>query len=155
MKKEEFCEILSDVNENYVKEARTVKKPNWHKWGVLAACLCLAVAVVFLYPKKEPNCSHDFPAEAVGFMMNGQRYYPITFDERKEFNLVPADDIGLTKENTYQITKKDLGAPMGVIEDSPAEELIGLSVYYFASHPNDERICIVDAGEVYAFYVRE
>lgn len=155
MRKEEFCEILSDVNENYVKEARTVKKSNWHKWGVLAACLCLVAAVAFWYSNKEPSNSNDFPAEAVGFVMNDDLYFPITFDERKEFNLVPAEDIGLTKENTYKITKKDLGAQMGVIEDSPAEELIGLPAYYFASWPDDERICIVDAGGVYAFYVRE
>lgn len=50
MKKEEFCEILGGINENYVEEARADRrKPGWRKWGVLAACICLLAAggVVF------------------------------------------------------------------------------------------------------------
>lgn len=41
MKKEEFCEILSDINEAYVKEAhlpRQKRKAVWVKW-VAAACM--------------------------------------------------------------------------------------------------------------------
>ena len=47
MKKEEFCQVLGDINENYVKEARASRKaknPGWIKWGAAAACLCLLVA---------------------------------------------------------------------------------------------------------------
>jgi hypothetical protein len=47
MKKEEFSEVLGDINENYVKEAETVKKsrkPAWVKWGAMAACICLVIA---------------------------------------------------------------------------------------------------------------
>ncbi len=46
MRKEDFVEVLGDINENYVKEAETVKKvrkPFWVKWGAAAACLCLMV----------------------------------------------------------------------------------------------------------------
>lgn len=49
MNKYEFCEVLGDINENHVKEAREyrkAKKPGWIKWGTMAACLCLAVAVI-------------------------------------------------------------------------------------------------------------
>lgn len=65
MRKEEFCEILGDVNENYVKEARrpqtTARKParaRWTsvpavriRWAALTACLCLCLATagVLLY----------------------------------------------------------------------------------------------------------
>jgi uncharacterized protein YuzE len=52
MKKEEFAEVLGDINEKYIKEARTAKKsktPTWVKWGAVAACLCLvAVGAVQL-----------------------------------------------------------------------------------------------------------
>lgn len=44
MKKEDFAEVLGDIDENFVKEAETVKrtrKPAWVKWGAAAACLCL------------------------------------------------------------------------------------------------------------------
>ena len=48
MKKETFCEILGDIDERYVKEARAdrkVRKTVWVKWGAVAACLA-AVAVL-------------------------------------------------------------------------------------------------------------
>ena len=47
MRKEEFCEIFGDINEKYIKEARTHKKDKkiaWLKWGAMAACLTLLVA---------------------------------------------------------------------------------------------------------------
>jgi hypothetical protein len=53
MKKEEFSEVFGDINENYVKEAETVKKarkPAWVKWGAMAACLCLVVATAVAIP---------------------------------------------------------------------------------------------------------
>ena len=45
MKKEEFCEILGDINEDYIKEAQTIKTkskyPGWIKWCAFAACMGL------------------------------------------------------------------------------------------------------------------
>lgn len=50
MKKETFCEILSDVNETYVLEARKApKKACSHRWMALAACLCILLAVAIPY----------------------------------------------------------------------------------------------------------
>lgn len=58
MKKEEFAEILGEVNEKYVTEASTIKKtkkPLWLKWGAAAACLCLVLAGAFaLAPDSAP-----------------------------------------------------------------------------------------------------
>lgn len=52
MRKEEFCEVFGDINENYIKEARFIKAENWHiKWfkmGALAACFCLVVTSALL-----------------------------------------------------------------------------------------------------------
>ena len=48
MKREKFCELLGEINENYVKEAETIKKakkPVWLKWCAVAACLCLVVGL--------------------------------------------------------------------------------------------------------------
>ena len=47
MKREEFCEVLGDINENYVKEAGANPKAERRrrfKWKVIAACLCLLLA---------------------------------------------------------------------------------------------------------------
>ena len=62
MKKEEFCEVLGDVNENYVKEARAVRKarkPGWMKWGAVAACLCLLVAGGVVFTRNRGNAAPD------------------------------------------------------------------------------------------------
>ena len=62
MKKEEFCEVLGDMNENYVKEAgavRKARKPGWMKWGAMAACLCLLVAGGVLFTRNRGNVAPD------------------------------------------------------------------------------------------------
>lgn len=46
----ELYEILGDIDERRVKEAREYRKPKktiWLKWGPLAACLCLVAVVTF------------------------------------------------------------------------------------------------------------
>ncbi len=48
MKKWDFCEVMGDINENYIAEARIVnisKKTFWMKLGTIAACLCMCVLV--------------------------------------------------------------------------------------------------------------
>lgn len=53
MRKEEFFEVLGELDDDIVKEAgsnrkeHTVGRPVWVKWGALAACLCLAAAGAF------------------------------------------------------------------------------------------------------------
>jgi len=49
MKNGELYEVLGDINEKHVKEAREyrkTKKPIWLKWGAIAACLVVALIVV-------------------------------------------------------------------------------------------------------------
>ena len=46
MTNEKLYEVLGDINEKYVSEARVyqkAKKPIWVKWGAIVACLCLMV----------------------------------------------------------------------------------------------------------------
>ena len=46
MTNEKLYEVLGDINEKYVSEARVyqkAKKPIWVKWGAIAACLCLMI----------------------------------------------------------------------------------------------------------------
>ena len=48
MTNEKLYEVLGDINEKYVSEARVyqkVKKPIWAKWGAIAACLVLVCVV--------------------------------------------------------------------------------------------------------------
>ena len=60
MTNEKLYEVLGDINEKHVKEAREyrkTKKPVWLKWGAMAACLCLVVgiAIPVLNPKGGPG----------------------------------------------------------------------------------------------------
>ena len=46
MTNEKLYEVLGDINEKYVSEARgyqKAKKPIWVKWGAIVACLCLMI----------------------------------------------------------------------------------------------------------------
>ena len=48
MTNEKLYEVLGDINEKYVSEARVyqkAKKPIWAKWGAIAACLVLVCVV--------------------------------------------------------------------------------------------------------------
>ncbi len=47
MKKIDFCEVIGDIDENYIQLAHAAKKPFWIKWGAAAACLALLTGTVF------------------------------------------------------------------------------------------------------------
>ena len=59
MKKEQFAEILGDINENYVKEAKMNQKVSnkiWIRWAAMAACLCLILCgTLFLNRTNRPD----------------------------------------------------------------------------------------------------
>ncbi len=93
-------------------------------------------------------------------------YFPISFDDRIRYGLLKtgADDpsdggqteaMGLTPENTYQITKQDLGEVMGTVQGSADQDLLGCTVYHFAQFPNLDSICIVEQEGSYAFYTAD
>lgn len=134
----------------------------------MAACLCLTVAasvtvlprLTTTAPSNETTNNPIFDAEeeAVGFTLSGKSslvYYLISFDERVRFQLVPEGSIGLTPENTYQITEADLGEVMGIVENCENSLLIGKTVYHFAVYPGSNAICILDNDGKYDFYCAE
>ena len=76
MRKEEFCEILGEIDEKHVAQARTERrvrkpdwskwsttaarlKPDWHKWGAVAACLCLVAGLAIPLLTYEPPNKSD------------------------------------------------------------------------------------------------
>lgn len=64
MRKEELCDVLGDINETYVKEARItpkVKKSGWMKWGAIAACFVLVLAVAIPQLRRQPPNQQDNP----------------------------------------------------------------------------------------------
>lgn len=59
MRKEDFFEVLGELDDDIVKGAKTPmkKKMNWKAWGTMAACLCLVVAAIAI-----PNTPTSTPA---------------------------------------------------------------------------------------------
>lgn len=53
MRKEDFAEVLGDINEKHIVEARAEstapKKSIWLKWGAMVACLCLVVGILSMF----------------------------------------------------------------------------------------------------------
>ena len=71
MTNEKLYEVLGDINEKHVYEARAyhkAKKSIWAKWGVMAACLCLIVAgtVAMLHQPKYDTMTGDPIKDAGG-----------------------------------------------------------------------------------------
>lgn len=49
--REEFCDALGDIRDDYVEAARqpAARRPAWLKWGLVAACVCLLVGATTVY----------------------------------------------------------------------------------------------------------
>lgn len=162
-----FCS-MEHIDSDLIDEAETYKgakkKHTWIKWGAVAACLCLMVAAsVTVLPRLTKTVPSEDTTDsivaveevAVGFTLSGKSslvYFPISFDERVRFQLVPEGSIGLTPENTYQITEADLGEAMGTVENCGNSLLIGKTVYHFSAYPESNAICILDNDGKYDFY---
>ena len=68
MTNEKLYEVLGDINEKYVSEARVyqkAKKSIWAKWGAVAACLALVcVAATPLFPHNNDSVTTPGIADA-------------------------------------------------------------------------------------------
>ncbi len=78
MKKIDFCDVMGGIDEEYIKAAhapKAKKKPVWLKWGAMAACLCLLVAVfpVMNY-FMQPEHKGTELGESETFVYNGMDY---------------------------------------------------------------------------------
>lgn len=101
--------------------------------------------------------SYDAKEDSSYILVIDDAYYydVISFEERKAYGLVPEDAIGLTEENTYEITTQDLGTVIGTVTDCAKAEWIGVTLYHFASYPDDDTIGILEYEGTYTFYVKQ
>lgn len=120
------------------------------KWLMIALCLCLAVCSLGKNAADSPAA--DSPLHDIGFEFENIRYGTIGFEERIRYGLVDSGEIGLTPENTYKITRKDLGEKMGTVELPYGNGTVSADVYHFAAYPDYDSICIVDTPDGYVFY---
>ena len=144
MKKEDFCDVMGEIREDFILEAREkVKVRHWRSWGVLAACLCLVAALAFV--RWQPSTTNT-EAVAYGFAMDavpGATYFPLTWEEKQKYKLPESP------------AEADLGAIMGTVTSCEDETLIGSSVYHAAAYPTLDSLCIVASPRGYAYYLCE
>ena len=144
MKKEDFCDVMGEIREDFILEAREkVKVRHWRRWGVLAACLCLVAVLASV--RWQPSTTNT-EAVAYGFAMDavpGATYFPLTWEEKQKYKLPKAP------------TEDDLGEPMGAVTSCEDETLIGSSVYHAAAYPTLDSLCIVASPRGYAYYLCE
>lgn len=167
MRGNELLDKMELIEPAYVEAADTkpkLRKHTWVKWCAMAACLCLVIggfAVHLLGMTRVPTDTaggNDQTQDSVayGFYLDGNStalYFPISFEERVHYELVPNGGIGLTGSYIYQITEDDLGNLMGTVTDCRDETIIGSQVYHFAKYPEYDSICIADTPNGYKFYV--
>lgn len=120
MKKEEFIKVLGNINENYVKEAETIKtlkKPIWIKWGAIAACLAIIIcAGMRLFPKdmETPRDLPNLPMITIGnnnlsgYGFEGYRVHDISelvnanpWNESLQIDTLPVYRNAITYDNGY------------------------------------------------------
>ena len=102
MKKEELFEIIGEVDEQKVLAAGTTKhskkKTNaiWIRWGVMAACLCLVVGLVFnISNSSSPRLSEDEISQL-------REQYPISGQKAPEMVSISSEPL----ESLIELTKK-------------------------------------------------
>lgn len=112
MTTEELYEILGDIDERCVKEAReyrTSKKRIWRKWGAIAACLCLLVvgAVVSIRLLREitthPNDIHGsifIPSENNNSVSDE---HEITTNPATDTDIASSEDGNVTQDKIIRI----------------------------------------------------
>ena len=74
MKKEELFDILGDISEQYIKEARLTKKKNgtlmWLGWGAIAACIALLILGISMIGDFSPVEEDNTPTMESLFVEN-------------------------------------------------------------------------------------
>ena len=164
MKNEDILRAIGDADDAHIEDtAKAISKKRRSRlpyFAAAAACLCLiAVGVTALGRDSTATTGTDIAVEDAAYSVtlssSPAAYFPIGFEERKTYGLVDENAVGLTAENTYQITEADLGEPMGTVTECMDENLVGSPVYHFASFPELDSICIVETKSGYEFYTSD
>lgn len=168
MRKEDFAEVLGEINEKHVLEARAerkAKKPVWVKCGAMAVCLCLVVVGVVLpmmnndthMPQQEelppvidegPAGTHD---EVEVVEVNGVEY--VVCGKGEEAIL---QECGIPTELTKDMAGKHV-CYLGVndnrytpVEKADASEENDIELFEYAPEPNENVYIMCKSGEYFA-----
>ncbi len=98
MNSKKFSEAMSELDNKYVDEAinykKKAKKPNWIKWGAMAACLCFVAATGAVVLLHQSVSTPDVGAEGGTEGVYSVAVYPATENEE---NVASANVTSLTE----------------------------------------------------------
>ena len=165
MKSNELLEVIGEAQDAYILDANTPHKnirPVWVKWAAAAACLCLIVASLattfFLQEQgKFPwwpgggNAGSEVTIYAV--TVDGEKYWPMTFDHLKEWGIVPEDTVESDPQDAYVISNNDIGELIGIVEQCDDSRLIGAKLYHFSKYADNSEIAILEFDGTFSFYI--
>jgi len=103
MKEERILNVLGKVDEKYIKEADPEvkakrKPPVWTKWAAMAACLCLVIGAVIMFPHTGNNPPDSQPGSIV---LSDKTTAKVSYG----FN---EDDISIAKGELVYLTEDEL-----------------------------------------------
>lgn len=108
MRKEDFAEVLSDINEKHIVDARAdgkAPKPVWLKWGAMAACLCLVTGLAIHVLNLKGGPGRDDPLHPLNVIeYNGAYYESVDMADAKILNAYNLP---------HEITADMIGVPLG------------------------------------------
>ena len=172
MTNEKLYEVLGDINEKHVKEAREyrkTKKPVWLKWGAMAACLCLVIVGAVL-----PMTNSDTPTHSQDELPS------VTFIDEVPAGMTTPEMVEIVEVNgveyvVYGNEDKDIlenyGLPTELTEDLAGEHVcyLGISdnrfvsaekadsseendieLFEYAPEPNENVYIMCKSGEYFA-----
>ena len=111
MKKEDFFEVLGELDDDIVKGAKTSmkKKMNWRAWGAMAACLCLVMGTAIFMRQNTTLGGISTPiTEGDGGIISsgnseGMMYSVAVYPEtEKEENVDSAEVVSLTEREALE-----------------------------------------------------
>lgn len=148
MKREEFSELLGDINDNYIKEAhmkKTTSKKLWVKIGVAVACFGLVAAAIITLPnltvKNDITDSSEITTD-ISVSTGDEMVASSSSDGDYPASIMVNDTI-------YYYTYEDIAE-----SEINEEDIIGYTVSYSDTLPtqNGETNFLRDTGSPYVEY---
>ena len=160
MTEKDIFKAMNGINESYVADAapKDGGKPKFKaflRYGIVAACLSIAVAIGLIIGLQNAqngnSASAQKPDRVYGVWFNGYFYEPLAI--RQGFEQIFPELSELQGEWKYEIGEDQLGEYIGVF---PATDWEGYSegrAYHWKAYPDYDSIIIAERDGVYTFFI--
>ena len=133
---ERLFEAMSDLNDEVIEEAaasqKKVKKPNWRRWGALAAVLVLAIGIAALFPRMGGNSGGSGVDGGTVFMSYAGPVFPLSLTAENDA-ITAARDITLDFSPwlpVWMSNEERVAACTDLTEEEKAERLADFNGLY-------------------------